>query len=62
LTVTLSSRISGLKRSAGIQGLGSGLRKNVMMNILTKEFPDIDPDVIYAKITRGDRKLKRGFI
>lgn len=53
MTTTLSSRISGLKRSAGIQGLGSGFRKNVMLNILTKEFPDINPDVIYAKIREG---------
>jgi hypothetical protein len=50
MTKTLSSRISGLKRSSGIHGLGTGFRKNVMMNILTKEFPDIDPDVIYNKI------------
>jgi|32_taG_2_1085360.scaffolds.fasta_scaffold93007_2 hypothetical protein len=49
----LSDRISGLKRSSGIRGLGTGFRKNVMMNILTKEFPNIDPDLIYAKILAG---------
>lgn len=61
--VEVSNRISGLIRSNGILGLGSGSRKNVMAHILEKEFPDISKEIIWHKVLEAFIKwdLKHGY-
>jgi hypothetical protein len=50
MTDPFSSRISGLRRSNGITGLGSGSQKNVMASILRKEFPKIPEQYIWEAV------------